>query len=78
MGEGRRHMTCLTTDDRYEYVKARADGLGWSVSQFTGQIIEEWLETGAPLLDKHDKPLPLPKFTVRHRWMRVSKKNYTP
>jgi hypothetical protein len=58
LGPGKANVTAYTQKPRRRYLKARADRLRWSVSQFAGAVIELWFEQGCPAVDKIELRLP--------------------
>ena len=63
-GKGRTNVTAYTTTERRDYVKSRADRLGWSVSQFMGDtVLEFWIKQGCPAVAETDKLMPRLPFT---------------
>lgn len=48
-----------------DYIKSRADYMGWSQSMMFDKIIDYWLSNGAPPLHGRDKVTPVPKFKAK-------------
>lgn len=51
-----------TTQEKRDYIKGRADYVGWSLSGYQEAINDYWFAQGAPKLHGRDKVLPVPKF----------------
>jgi hypothetical protein len=63
LGKGKAQLNASTTQEKVDYIQARADALGWSNAKAVKTIVDFWLALGAPPLSEHDsaiKPAPIP------------------
>jgi hypothetical protein len=61
-GFGKAIVSAHMLAEKRDYVKSRADYIGWSQSMMFERIVDYWLGKGAPSLHGRDKVTPVPKF----------------
>lgn len=67
-----------TTEEKKQYLKDRADYIGWSLSMYQEAINDYWFSKGAPALHGRDRVTPVPKFRSKQQLdQRKVRSNYT-
>lgn len=81
-GYGKAIIASHVLKEKRDYLKDRADYIGWSPSSFLGAVVDYWFSQGAPKLHARDRVMPIPAFKTNEeldqRKTRYKRKPNTP